>query len=553
MKKTKESIKEKKSINKHFIIIFLLHTIILGLLYEISVVAANNLNLSNSIILRDINGIIYVVGSISIFCSVLYYYIHKDEYFYIFSLNYISIYVEFLMTNHLSFIENINFFAGVNLNFASIGFGSIIRTILMYLMVYDKNKINRYLYKHTLLGILFIIIITIGGVKLDLFIFKEHIQIVRGESIYIIKNLINLLTYLLLVEMCRKYFRKKNFNYFVTFISIDIMFLSRILLNADLYKNLDRMYILNRVVLSLGFLGIILTLFFEIIIQFKENEELNSEVVIQKNAVDKLKAEEEMRTQFFANISHELKTPLNIIMCTTKLLKACSSDKDEFLKYYNKYENTITQNSSRMLRLIDNIIDITKFDVGCFKMNFKNCEIVSLIEDITLSIAQYEKINGRNIIFDTNCEVIEICCDADSIERVILNLLSNAVKFTKENGNILVKLEKQIDYIIITVKDDGIGIPKEFRKSVFERFVQVDKSFRRNVEGSGIGLSLVKSIVDLHDGEIYLKDSDEIGAEFVIKLPNILLEDEESQNSSYQIEDRSAEIKNKILKEFSDI
>lgn len=553
MKKTKESIKEKKSINKHFIIIFLLHTIILGLLYEISVVAANNLNLSNSIILRDINGIIYVVGSISIFCSVLYYYIHKDEYFYIFSLNYISIYVEFLMTNHLSFIENINFFAGVNLNFASIGFGSIIRTILMYLMVYDKNKINRYLYKHTLLGILFIIIITIGGVKLDLFIFKEHIQIVRGESIHIIKNLINLLTYLLLVEMCRKYFRKKNFNYFVTFISIDIMFLSRILLNADLYKNLDRMYILNRVVLSLGFLGIILTLFFEIIIQFKENEELNSEVVIQKNAVDKLKAEEEMRTQFFANISHELKTPLNIIMCTTKLLKACSSDKDEFLKYYNKYENTITQNSSRMLRLIDNIIDITKFDVGCFKMNFKNCEIVSLIEDITLSIAQYEKTNGRNIIFDTNCEVIEICCDADSIERVILNLLSNAVKFTKENGNILVKLEKQTDYIIITVKDDGIGIPKEFRKSVFERFVQVDKSFRRNVEGSGIGLSLVKSIVDLHDGEIYLKDSDEIGAEFVIKLPNILLEDEESQNSSYQIEDRSAEIKNKILKEFSDI
>lgn len=553
MKKTKESIKEKKSINKHFIIIFLLHTIILGLLYEISVVAANNLNLSNSIILRDINGIIYVVGAISIFCSVLYYYIHKDEYFYIFSLNYISIYVEFLMTNHLSFIENINFFAGVNLNFASIGFGSIIRTILMYLMVYDKNKINRYLYKHTLLGILFIIIITIGGVKLDLFIFKEHIQIVRGESIHIIKNLINLLTYLLLVEMCRKYFRKKNFNYFVTFISIDIMFLSRILLNADLYKNLDRMYILNRVVLSLGFLGIILTLFFEIIIQFKENEELNSEVVIQKNAVDKLKAEEEMRTQFFANISHELKTPLNIIMCTTKLLKACSSDKDEFLKYYNKYENTITQNSSRMLRLIDNIIDITKFDVGCFKMNFKNCEIVSLIEDITLSIAQYEKINGRNIIFDTNCEVIEICCDADSIERVILNLLSNAVKFTKENGNILVKLEKQTDYIIITVKDDGIGIPKEFRKSVFERFVQVDKSFRRNVEGSGIGLSLVKSIVDLHDGEIYLKDNDEIGAEFVIKLPNILLEDEESQNSSYQIEDRSAEIKDKILKEFSDI
>lgn len=553
MQKIKGLIKWKKSINKNFIIIFLLHTIVFGLLYGISIFAVNNLNLSNSIILKDINGIIYVVGAISIFCCVLYYYIHKDEYFYMFSLNYISIYVEFLMINHLSFKEDINFFAGVTLNYASIGFGSIIRTILICLMVYDKNKVNKYLCKYTLLGILLLIIMTIGGVKLDIFLFKEHVHVIRRESIVIIKNLINFVTYLLLVEMCRKYFRKKNFNYFVTFISIDIMFLSRILLNADLYKNIDKMYILNRIVLSLGFLGIIVTLFLEIIIQSKENEKLNSKVVTQKNVVDKLKAEEEMRTQFFANISHELKTPLNIIICTTKLLKTCSSNKDEFLKYYNKYENTITQNSSRMLRLIDNIIDITKFDVGCFKMNFKNCEIVSLIEDITLSIAQYEKINGRNIIFDTNCEVIEICCDADSIERVILNLLSNAVKFTKEDGNILVKIEKQTEYIIITVKDDGIGIPKEFRKSIFERFVQVDKSFRRNVEGSGIGLSLVKSIVDLHNGEIYLKDNNETGAEFVIKLPNILLKDEEINNSSYQIEDRTAEIKSKILKEFSDI
>lgn len=553
MKIEKELIKEKKAISKEFILLLLLHTSIFYLIWTICVEVTNNLDVKNSIIFQDINGIIYILGAISIFCCVLYYYLHKDAYFYMFSLNYISIYTEFLMTNHLRFNENIDFFGGVNFNFAAIGFGSIIRTILIYFTLNDKHKINRYSHKHAFMGIILVIAITLAGIKLDLFLITEANFIVNSKITFIIKIAINILTYFLLIEMCRKSFTKKNFNYFITFISMDIMFLSRILLKANLYKSMDKMYLLNRFVLAIGFLGIILSLFFEIITKFKENIELNSEVVSQKNTLDKLKEEEEMKTQFFANISHELKTPLNIIICTLNLLKIYASDREKFLMYYSKYENTIIQNSSRMLRLIDNIIDLTKFDAGCFKMNFENCEIVSLIEDITLSIARYEKVNGRNIIFDTDCEIIEICCDASAIERVILNLLSNAVKFTKEDGNILVKIEKQTDNIIITVKDDGIGIPKEFRKSIFERFVQVDKSFRRNVEGSGIGLSLVKSIVDLHRGEIYLKDDVEIGSEFIIKLPNTRLEEKNTENNIHQLEDRNIEIESKILKEFSDI
>ena len=297
---------------------------------------------------------------------------------------------------------------------------------------------------------------------------------------------------------------------------------------------------------------IILTLFFEIIIQFKENEELNSEVVIQKNAVDKLKAEEEMRTQFFANISHELKTPLNIIMCTTKLLKACSSDKDEFLKYYNKYENTITQNSSRMLRLIDNIIDITKFDVGCFKMNFKNCEIVSLIEDITLSIAQYEKINGRNIIFDTTEEEIILACDPMKIERIILNLLSNALKYTYEKGNIevFVDMDSEKNEVIISVRNDGDPIHNEDKEKIFERFTQSENLYTRQREGTGIGLFLVRLLVELHGGRIYVDTSELKGSKFVFILP-IRLTEEKNENYTY-----TKQITSKVERfdiEFSDI
>jgi len=553
MKIEKGLIKEKKIISKEFILLLLIHTSIFYLIGVFSVWAINNLELQKNVISQDINGIIYTVGAISIFCCVLYYYLHKDSYFYMFSLSYISIYIEFLMTNYLRIHQNIDSFGGVNFNFAAIGFGSIIRTMLMYFVLNYRNKINKYSHKHAFIGVILIILMTLVGIKLDLFLIREASFIVNSEITFKIKIAINIITYFLLVEICRQSFKKKNFNYFITFISMDIMFLSRIILKANLYESVEKMYLLNRLILAIGFLGIILTLFFEIITHFKENIELNSEVISQKNILDKLKEEEEMKTQFFANISHELKTPLNIIICTFNLLKIYASDREKFLMYYNKYENTIMQNSSRMLRLIDNIIDITKFDAGCFKMNFENCEIVSLIEDITLSIARYEKVNGRNIIFDTDCEVIEICCDASGIERVILNLLSNAVKFTKEDGNILVKIEKQIDNIIITVKDDGIGIPKDFRKSIFERFVQVDKSFRRNVEGSGIGLSLVKSIVDLHHGEIYLKDDVKSGSEFIIKLPNIKLEDNHDENNFQQIEDRNVEIENKILKEFSDI
>ncbi|WP_315082273.1 HAMP domain-containing sensor histidine kinase [uncultured Clostridium sp.] len=540
-----------KGINKKLILIIIINSISFYAIFRLNIIIANSFDLRNLTLVKDIRGINYIIGFLAIFCCFLYYYLYEDDYFYMFSLNYISIYSEFVLIDFL--MRSIDIMGLMNSNSVFIGFASIFRTILLYLTIFNKNKITKSLCENRFIGVVFVLIINFACIKLDLNIMQNYSHAINTDILMLIKKVINLATYLLILEVCAKYFKEKKFNYFITFVSLSVMFLSRILLVKKLYKDDYTMYGLNRCLWALGFFIIIISLFIEIITKSKENKELSYEVVNQKNEMYKLKEEEEMRSQFFANISHELRTPLNIIISSFQLLRMYDYNEEEFLKYYNKYENTISQNCSRMLRLINNIIDVTKFDAGCFKMNFVNCEIISLVENITLSIAEYEKARKRNIIFDTDCEFLEIKCDPENMERAILNLLSNAIKFTSDNGNIFVNIESQNndEYLSITIKDDGIGIPKDFRKSVFERFVQVDKSFRRNVEGSGIGLSLVKYIVNSHNGEINLKDNEEKGCEFIINLPNVKIE-EELDEVEFNVHKKD-EIDSKILIELSDI
>lgn len=204
-----------------------------------------------------------------------------------------------------------------------------------------------------------------------------------------------------------------------------------------------------------------------------------------------------------------------------------------------------------MIRLGNNLVDITRIDSGFMNMNFINYDIVNLVENITLSVVPYVEEKDINIIFDTYVEELEIKCDPDSIERIILNLLSNSVKFTNRGGNILVFMDADEEFVTISIKDDGIGIPEEIKDSVFERFVQADKSFNRRNEGSGIGLALTKSLIELHDGKIELKSKEGIGSEFIIKLPNIKCNEVKSEIRSINTE--SKPIVDKVNIEFSDI
>ena len=229
-----------------------------------------------------------------------------------------------------------------------------------------------------------------------------------------------------------------------------------------------------------------------------------------------------IKNEYFARLSHELRTPINIIYSSLQLLDS-KLDKDEnneaFIKYYRKYDKAIELNCFRTLKITNNLIDITALEAEYMSLKLENKNIVSLVENITLEVIKFVKKKNINIIFDTDIEEIFVEYDEEKMQKIILNLLSNAVKFTEENGNVVVSIMADEDNVKISVKDDGVGVPKELRNIIFERFVQVNKGLNRLKEGSGIGLTLVKSLVELHKGTVQLIDSSDKGSEFVITLP----------------------------------
>lgn len=270
----------------------------------------------------------------------------------------------------------------------------------------------------------------------------------------------------------------------------------------------------------------------------------------------KLKQEiesENLKNQFFANLSHEFRTPLNIILGTVQLLDMNINKgkiHTEGEVDIDSYAKLIKQNSYRLLRMINNLIDMSKIDAGYYKLELNSYDIVNVVEEISLSVAEYAKEKNINLIFDTDCEELVITCDPDKIERILLNLLSNSIKNTDSGGTIYVNINTEINRINISVEDNGHGIPDNKLPKIFNRFEQVDDLLIRNYEGSGIGLSLVKSLVNMHGGDISVKSKVGIGTIFDFSIPNDLV-------NSCEIRERNNKLaSNKIEKcdiEFSDI
>lgn len=205
-----------------------------------------------------------------------------------------------------------------------------------------------------------------------------------------------------------------------------------------------------------------------------------------------------------------------------------------------------------MLRLINNIIDITKIESGFFEIHFKNCNIVSIVEEITLSVAEYVEGKGVDLLFDTDVEEKFTACDPDKVERIILNLLSNAIKFTKPGGSISVNVFQRDEAVEIIVSDTGIGIPQNMQEIIFQRFRQVDTSLTKEQEGSGIGLSLVKSLVDMHGGNISVESEYGKGSKFTVRLPDKILDPEENTTTNMDNCNSQTQIE-RLSIEFSDI
>lgn len=228
--------------------------------------------------------------------------------------------------------------------------------------------------------------------------------------------------------------------------------------------------------------------------------------------------EDNMKNEFFTNISHELRTPINVIYSIMQLENQYLGNMDR--ETINKYNKIIKQNCLRLIRLINNIIDITRIETGYFRPSMNIHNIVALVEDITLASVKFVRCKNIELVFDTDIEEAYINCDTGLINRIILNLISNSIKYGKEGGNIEVCIKQEdMNNVTICVKDDGIGIPEEVQAKIFDRFSRVDNSLSRKAEGSGIGLTLVKQLVELQLGTITFNSEIDKGTEFYITFP----------------------------------
>lgn len=236
---------------------------------------------------------------------------------------------------------------------------------------------------------------------------------------------------------------------------------------------------------------------------------------------------ERLRLEFFANLSHELRTPLNLIFGSLQTIDLLEKDLLNNNSRLKKYIEIISQNSKRLLKLVNNLIDSTKFDCGYYEYEPKNYDIVHFIENIAMSVAEFAKQNDITLTFDTNVEEKVMAFDLEKLERTMLNLLSNSIKYNNSPGKIDVILKDCNETFNITVKDSGIGIPNDKLKVIFERFKQVENRLRKRSEGSGIGLSIVKDLINIQGGIIEVKSEIGVGSEFTIKLPVSILSNED--------------------------
>lgn len=261
---------------------------------------------------------------------------------------------------------------------------------------------------------------------------------------------------------------------------------------------------------------------------------------------------ERLRLEFFANLSHELRTPLNLIFSSLQTIELVEKDSLKNNNRLKNYIEIINQNSKRLLKLVNNLIDSTKFDCGYYEYEPKNYNIVHFIENIAMSVADFAKQNDITLTFDTDVEEKIMAFDLEKLERTMLNLLSNSIKYTNSPGKIEVLLKDCGETFNITVKDNGIGIPNNKLKVIFERFKQVENRLRKRSEGSGIGLSLVKDLVKIQGGTIEVKSEVGVGSEFTIKLPVKVLSDNGAfKESNYR--DLSNSTVTRMNIEFSDI
>lgn len=251
----------------------------------------------------------------------------------------------------------------------------------------------------------------------------------------------------------------------------------------------------------------------------KKRIKIKNDLKLEHQEFDTLKVLDQMKSRFFTNISHEFRTPLTLINgYTENLMNVFPSNTA------NKQLLAIDQNAKTLLKLINELLDISKLESGEMVLKYTQQNIVFYLKNIFYSVESFSDLKNISLNFISDDEEIQMAFDTEKMNTIILNLISNALKFTPENGKITFTIQRQNEnQITICICDNGIGIATEYLPHIFNRFYQADNSDTRMYEGSGIGLALAKELIELHKGTISAHRNEELtgenGTTFRIKLP----------------------------------
>lgn len=246
-----------------------------------------------------------------------------------------------------------------------------------------------------------------------------------------------------------------------------------------------------------------------------EKNNIGGMIIVFQDITEQQKLEN-MRKEFVANVSHELKTPITTIKSYTEtLMDGAIEDRDVSMKFLS----VVDDECDRMARIVRDLLQLSDMDYKQTKWNKKPIDINELLENIYLKIKMSAEEKSQNIKLNIEENIGQIIADKDGIEQVILNIITNAIKYTPDNGVIEIAAKSDNEKVAITVKDNGIGIPKEDINRIFERFYRVDKARSREMGGTGLGLSIAKQIIEAHKGEILITSQFNKGTTVDIILP----------------------------------
>ncbi len=245
-------------------------------------------------------------------------------------------------------------------------------------------------------------------------------------------------------------------------------------------------------------------------------ESLNTMADELQQKMENLKRLDRVRTDFVANVSHELKTPLTLIKGYIETLQnKAINDKEKLAKFIS----IIKEHSDRLGYIIDDLLSLSEVELSRDCVNKTEFDLKEVIDEISLGFEQALAEKNQSLTVSTTGDDFSIQADRNKIEQVFANLIDNSIKYTKESGQIEISLYEQDQTVRVTVQDNGIGIPREHRDRVFERFYRVDKARSRELGGTGLGLSIVKHIVIAHNGEIDIESEPNKGTKVSVTFP----------------------------------